>query len=79
MRVVDLIEKLLEFDPNALVLVSGYEGNYESGIVVFEQVVGKYICDYHGDYDDYDADFSEDPSPVTAVIVARDTRAREAH
>ena len=76
MRVVDLVEKLSQFDPDTLVLVSGYEGNYESGIVVFGQAVMKRETAYHGDYDDFDAFEGERVDSIDAVVVARDTRAR---
>jgi len=78
MTVGELIGKLKEFDPSTLLLVSGYEGNYESGVVVSKRAVMKYELAYHGDYDDYDTFFSEgeDVSPVEAVVIARDMRAR---
>ena len=78
MNVGELISKLKEFDPSTLLLVSGYEGCYESGIVVFKCIVVKHETAYHGDYDDYEDYFSEDESvdSVEAVVVARYTRAR---
>lgn len=78
MNVGELISKLREFDPSTLLLVSGYEGCYESGVVVSKCLVMKRETAYHGDYDDYDDYFSEGESvdSVEAVVVARDTRAR---
>lgn len=77
MKVRDLIEELRKFSPDGLVLVSGYEGGYESGVTVSKKDVVKYVSDYFGDYDDYDALGAEYPGRTDAVVIERDSGARK--
>lgn len=78
MRVVDLIEELLQFEPDTLVLVSGYEMGYESGIEVSKKSVTEYEMAYGGNYEEY-SDFSADEGrvQVDAVVIACDSFRRE--
>ncbi len=54
MKVKDLIRELQKYDPETLVLVSGYEGGFQSKINVGKYDVHR--CDhfYFGDYEEWD-------------------------
>lgn len=57
MKVKELIEKLKTYDPELLVLVSGYEGGLESRILISKQSVQEKVIPYSGNYEvwtDYD-------------------------
>ena len=74
MNVGELIDALKAFDPSDLVLVSGYEGGYESGVAVSKKTVMERKFAYHGDYDDYD--HIEGAARVDAVVIERNPVAR---
>ncbi len=75
MKLGELIVELQKHDPDTLVLVSGYEGDYESSIVVLkEEVHYNKHSSYFGDYEEWDSysKKSEPKEPFTkAVIIAR--------
>jgi hypothetical protein len=74
MKVKDLIEQLSKYNPETLVLVSGYEGGLESGIFVSEQEVHKYDMPYMGDYEnwyDYEKETQPDEKFIKAVTIER--------
>jgi len=58
MKVKDLIEALLELDPEKMVVVSGYEGGYKeiSGIEKISLVLNKYDEWYYGPHEYVDKD-----------------------
>lgn len=74
MNVGELIDVLKKFDPSDLVLVSGYESGYESGISVSVKGVMEYKAAYCGDYDDYDP--MDNVARVEAVVIERDPVSR---
>jgi len=74
MRVGELIEKLKEYDSQELVLVSGYEGDYESSITVSRKTVHKQVAPFFGDYqewEDYDQETEPNEPFQPAVVVER--------
>lgn len=63
-----LIKALEKLDPDTLVLVSGYEGGFESDFTVKLKKVYKHKTDYFGDYEDAEYRDSEETEPVVSAV-----------
>ena len=74
MKVKDLITELQKYDPEFLVLVSGYEGDYEEEIEVYQIDVHPHDHAYFGSHEKWE-DYEKRTEPnepfQSAVIVAR--------
>jgi hypothetical protein len=69
MKVKELIEVLQKLDPETLVLVDGYEGDYDTPQEALETIV----CEQHTEwyYGDYQICPKEDPAAIKAIYLPR--------
>lgn len=77
MTVGELIIELRKFDPQTMVVVSGYEGGYTENIGVSEREIYLNVFDewYYGHHgDEFDANYRQKETPyekANAVIISR--------
>jgi hypothetical protein len=69
MKVKELLEILQKLDPETLVLVDAYEGDYNTPKKVIETIV----CEQHTEwyYGDYQICQKEDPAAIKAIYLPR--------
>ena len=81
MKVKDLIRELQKYNPEELVLVSGYEGGFESGIRVrvidVHEQSGISVFGNYGEWEAYDKRTEPEEKFVVAIFVERDDRMRK--
>jgi hypothetical protein len=69
MKVKELLDTLQKLDPETLVLVDAYEGDYNTPKKVIETIV----CEQHTEwyYGDYQICPNEDPAGIKAIYLPR--------
>lgn len=77
MTVGELIIELQKFDPQTMIVVSGYEGGYTENVGIFEKEIYLNVFDecYYGHHgDEFDASYRKKETPyekVNAVVISR--------
>jgi hypothetical protein len=69
MKVKELIEVLQKLDPETLVLVDGYEGDYDTPQEAVETIVREQVSEWY--YGDYQICQKEDPAAIKAIYLPR--------
>jgi hypothetical protein len=69
MKAKELIEILEKLDPETLVLVDGYEGDYDTPQEVVETIVCEQVSEWY--YGDYRNCSKEDPAAIKAILLPR--------
>lgn len=75
MTVREIVDFLQMYPEDTPVLVSGYEGGYESGIILRSQDVHERLSPHFGDYDEWTAyDKQSDPKEpyLQVILIERD-------
>jgi hypothetical protein len=69
MKVKELLDTLQKLDPETLVLVDGYEGDYDTPQEAAETIVSEQVSEWY--YGDYQICPKEDPAGIKAIYLPR--------